>query len=287
MNSSNTAVPTYRRLLPRPGIAALPWLAGAFALGAVVTQIVFFSMTIVRQNGPGVAAVRVVAAPTALALTPSLAALFGAPKAAVGAEVPSSRPLVLTAVIATSDPARGFGIIGENAQVTAMYAVGAALPDGARLIEVYPDRVILDRAGQREVLALPRTELAGGMLPALTSAVADASRPAGEVPNAAELERARIAEADEILTPRGRARAKARALGLPEGGAGGLTLRPSSRYQHADGVRMGDVVVSINGRDVNDVQNLVEALSQTVDTGGTMVVRRQGELVTVKLQPEN
>jgi len=37
-----------------------------------------------------------------------------------------------------------------------VYAIGATLPGGSRLAEVYPDRVMLDRGGSLETLPLPR-----------------------------------------------------------------------------------------------------------------------------------
>ncbi len=287
MSHPNPTLPIARQrrsLLPRNATTALPWLVGAVALGAVIAQVVFFSLTIVRQKQSGPVALVTASAPPSLSLTPALSALFGSQPAPAGAEVPSSRPLVLTAVIATGDPSRGFGIIGETAQLTAMYAVGASLPDGARLIEVYAEHVVLDRGGQRETLYLPRPALGAGSgirMERVESASAE------QEPSAAEQERRRQAEADEYLTSRGRAKLLARSLGIDEEQPStGLTLRPSSRYQRTDGMRIGDVVVSVNGRSVNDVHALVDALSGTIDGGGAMVVRRHGELVTLSLQPE-
>jgi general secretion pathway protein C len=68
----------------------------------------------------------------------------------------TSLPLVLTGIIANDDPEQGLAIIGENAGSARVKAVGDSLPGGATLHSVYGDRVMLDRNGRLESLALPR-----------------------------------------------------------------------------------------------------------------------------------
>lgn len=68
----------------------------------------------------------------------------------------STQGLVLVGVLASTDPQGGRAIIGESAGAARVYTVGATLPGGSRLAEVYPDRVILDRGGSVETLPLPR-----------------------------------------------------------------------------------------------------------------------------------
>src|SRR5690606_2494251 len=64
--------------------------------------------------------------------------------------------LVLSAVFASEDPSRGLAIIGESAQSAKVFAVGGTVRPGTKLHAVYIDRVILDRAGNLEALALPK-----------------------------------------------------------------------------------------------------------------------------------
>lgn len=68
----------------------------------------------------------------------------------------STQGLVLVGVLASTEPQNGRAIIGESTGSARVYAVGATLPGGSRLLEVYPDRVILDRGGSSETLPLPR-----------------------------------------------------------------------------------------------------------------------------------
>lgn len=68
----------------------------------------------------------------------------------------STQGLVLVGVLASTDPQGGRAIIGESSGAARVYAVGATLPGGSRLAEVYPDRVMLDRGRSLEILPLPR-----------------------------------------------------------------------------------------------------------------------------------
>jgi general secretion pathway protein C len=100
--------------------------------------------------------------------------LFGAAPAAKrdGANAPqSSIPLVLTGTIAGNDPQNGLAILGPNAQTAKVYAVGDALPGGAKLHSVYSDRVVIDRDGQLESLVLPHQANAGNAPPPTSAAL--------------------------------------------------------------------------------------------------------------------
>jgi len=96
------------------------------------------------------------------------AKLFGTAQATAPVAGPAPETqlnLVLSAVFATEQPERGMAIIGESAQQTKVYSTGDTIRPGIRLHAVYPDRVILDRSGSLETLALPRRNLAMVMTP--------------------------------------------------------------------------------------------------------------------------
>jgi general secretion pathway protein C len=67
----------------------------------------------------------------------------------------TSMSLVLTGIIAGSNPRVGFAILGENPTAAKVHAVGDNVPGGAKLHSVYSDRVLLDRNGHIESLSLP------------------------------------------------------------------------------------------------------------------------------------
>ena len=86
--------------------------------------------------------------------------LFDVPAVAAPPDAANAPPtqanLILSAVFASEDPARGLAIIGESPQSSKVFAVGGAVQPGVRLHAVYIDRVILDRNGSLEALSLPK-----------------------------------------------------------------------------------------------------------------------------------
>jgi general secretion pathway protein C len=82
----------------------------------------------------------------------------GTQPAEVTSRAPASRSgLVLRGTVAAADPALGMAFIAESAAASDRgYRVGDSLPGGVRLREVHPDRVLVERAGNLETLALPR-----------------------------------------------------------------------------------------------------------------------------------
>ncbi|HFD81155.1 MAG TPA: type II secretion system protein GspC [Gammaproteobacteria bacterium] len=72
-------------------------------------------------------------------------------------EVPETRlNLSLRGVFASDEPGQARAIIGDPGGKEDSYAVGDPLPGGARLAEIYPDRIILERNGRFETLRLPK-----------------------------------------------------------------------------------------------------------------------------------
>jgi len=68
----------------------------------------------------------------------------------------TSLKLTLRGVFASDDPKDARAIIGDPRGQEKHYAVGDPLPGGAKLSEIYPDRIILERNGRYETLRLPR-----------------------------------------------------------------------------------------------------------------------------------
>ena len=77
-------------------------------------------------------------------------------------DAPETRlKLTLRGVFASEDSSGGRAIVGDPQGKEENYAVGDPLPGGAKLSEIYPDRIILERNGRFETLRLPkeRTQL--------------------------------------------------------------------------------------------------------------------------------
>lgn len=78
-------------------------------------------------------------------------------KAAPVAIAPETRlKLTLRGLFASDDSTGGRAIIGDPKGKEESYAVGDPVPGGARLSEIYPDRVMLERNGRYETLRLPK-----------------------------------------------------------------------------------------------------------------------------------
>lgn len=67
---------------------------------------------------------------------------------------PSGRLLVLTGIIAYTDPRQGFAIIGSSVEDTYVARPGEHLPDGASIREIYPEHVVLEYGGRLETVGI-------------------------------------------------------------------------------------------------------------------------------------
>ncbi|HKU16223.1 MAG TPA: type II secretion system protein GspC [Steroidobacteraceae bacterium] len=184
---------------------------------------------------------------------------------------PTQMNLVLSAVFAANDPAKGVAVIGESAQSSKVYTVGGTVRPGTRLHSVYVDRVILDRNGQLETLALPRPSTAGL---AITRAAAPRPGAGGGGQFADNLRR--IAETNptafaEIVRPQ---------PVFANGVQRGYRVYPGrNRQQFAKlGLQPGDLVLSINGTPLDDPQRGMEIFN-TIGTSDrvNVTVERNGQ----------
>ncbi|MEZ5532326.1 MAG: type II secretion system protein GspC [Steroidobacteraceae bacterium] len=177
--------------------------------------------------------------------------LFGEAAVAVGNDTgtapATSMALVLAGVIANSDPKTGIAIIGDTAANAKVAMVGDTVPGGAKLNAVYPDHVLLERAGALESLQLPhQTSLAAASAP--PPALPAQPPGAGDVQI---LDRMRkLIESDpgivgDVMRPQ---------PVFAEGKQRGYRVYPGrNRAAFARlGLRPGDLVTSINGTPLDD-----------------------------------
>jgi general secretion pathway protein C len=156
--------------------------------------------------------------------------------------------MVLAGTIAGDDPKKGFALIGDSAATARVYAVGASLPSGVKLHEVYRDRVIIDRGGALEALLLPRNAALLGSTPQVATAPG-----AGPLQAAQQvLERNPDALAEIV---------RAQPVGdLSSGRIRGVRVFPGRNAAAFSklGLRAGDLVTSINGTPLDDPNRAVE-----------------------------
>lgn len=202
-----------------------------------------------------------------------VASMTGDPTAAPA----TSANLALAGTLAGLDPEQGWAIIGASAQAARVYATGATLPGGTKLLAVYPDRVILDRNGVRESLTLPRLSGNAGATPV-------AYRPAGtQSGSLADSVRELLAQdqsaVNELLRPQPvYAGAQLR----------GFRVYPGrNRGQFAKlGLQPGDLVTAVNGAPLDDPNRALETLRGVgMGTAVTLTIDRNGQQQQLAVDP--
>ncbi|MBS0580935.1 MAG: type II secretion system protein GspC [Proteobacteria bacterium] len=205
--------------------------------------------------------------------------LFGAAPAAAqdpNSASPSNIPLVLTGTIAGNDPQSGLAILGPNPQSAKVYAVGDMLPGNVRLHSVYVDRVIIDRNGQLESIALPH-QSAGAAPPPSVGNLAAVDNP--------PLERMRrmVSEQPNLIGDVLRATPV-----FDKGRVTGFRVYPGrDRTALAKlGLHPGDQVTAINGTPLDDRDRgdqILKTLSSASEARVTIIRNGQTQDLTLNL----
>jgi general secretion pathway protein C len=197
--------------------------------------------------------------------------LFGTAGVSATGEAPqTTMPLILAGVIAERDPAKGQAIIGENPTAAKLYAVGGAIPGGAKLHAVYADRVLLERNGALEALKLPHTPEAPGSF-GLGPTSQSTSRLAAAGVNPTLL--AGLVRIQPVFN-----QGKLTGYRIFPGGSKGSTAFSQL------GLRAGDLIEAVNGTALDDAARAMEVL-QTLSSSATatVTVSRNGQSQEVNL----
>jgi general secretion pathway protein C len=195
-------------------------------------------------------------------------ALFGKaiPKAQAKAAVAANAPRTqlnaqLNGVLASSDPAKSIAIIAMSG-IQNSYGVGDMI-DGtqARIRQVYPDRVIIERDGRDETLMLDGEEY-GKPLPQTNTA------PLGSLRSELMADPGKITDYLNISPVQ------------VDGRMTGYRLNPGSNpeFFNQSGLQANDLAISINELDLRDNMQAMQAMQQMAGaTEMTVTVERQGE----------
>jgi general secretion pathway protein C len=207
--------------------------------------------------------------------------LFGVPQAEGGSRDPDSAPpssanVLLTGTIATDNPKHGVAIVSEGGGASKVYSVGDRLA-GASLHSVYLDRVILDRNGALETVALPRQLPPGSVSPP--------RRAGGDPHTAAAVDNIRrMVQQDPSILDQ-----VMRTVPSFDNSAGklrGFRAFPGKNRQIFSklGLRSGDLVTAINGTQLDDPQRSQEVFN-TIQTSDhvTVTVERGGQRQDITL----
>jgi len=206
--------------------------------------------------------------------------LFGRPTREGGA-VPQSvanaqatrLPLELKAVFAASENPFSAAIIGQRGQRARLYTVGESVPGNAVLAEVYPQQVLLRRAGQLESLAFPESTYKASSKSATQvteSAAATAPNNSPTLTSRASVQ-SKIAESADTLPQQLVADPQAAIddLGLTADSSGGYKVGDvaNSPYFQSSGLKRGDIIFSINGSPMSNVKNDKALLAEIMTSG--------------------
>ena len=271
--------------LPRI-LALLQWICG-LGIAYVIAN------TILMMVGGGADSSRAVQSPAALTAesralppAPTLAALtkrdlFGHTNAtnlsrSSAPAVPTRLPLTLEAVFVSSAPEESSAIISERGKRGKLYSPGDQLPGNARLYKVEATQVILERAGAREALAFKSKfqAKASSTAQSARSAAAQAAPTGTTAPLLQQLGTELAQDPDATLER----------LGVSRNGGGGYRIGnvADNAYLTQSGLQAGDVVLSINGRPLGDINVDRMALTNLANSGSVSVeLLRNGQTLTI------
>lgn len=187
--------------------------------------------------------------------------------------------LELLGLIASSDERIAHAIIGDGSGEQHIYFLHGAVPGGAVVASILPDRVILDRGGQLEALILPRTRnpntLVGDSNPSFSGGASSAnSAPPPTV--AEEQPAARPVRLADIMMSRPH---------LQRGEFRGVEVYPGEQAAQFSnlGLQPGDVVTAIDGRPLTPGNAVAPFEGVAASTSLTLTVERQGKARTLRI----
>jgi len=193
-------------------------------------------------------------------------------------------PLELQSVFVADSAEESAAIVAQRGKPSKLYAVGDNLPGNAELVEVLTDRIVLRRAGVRETLMFPKSSSSqmvampeepepdfGGDLQPDPQIRSDEEPP---VDPAAVLEEYQSKLADD-------AQGTLSELGIEavdDSEAGGYRIGDvsSSPYLRQTGLQPGDVILSVNGRAVGDIQQDRLELENIMAQGSARIEVQRG-----------
>ncbi|NKB97505.1 MAG: hypothetical protein GKR90_03250 [Pseudomonadales bacterium] len=203
------------------------------------------------------------------------------------AAVQTRLPLELQSVFVSDDEERSSAIVAQKGKPGLVYRVGDKVPGNAELVAIDHDQIYLRRAGVRESLAFPRTR--SSKVTAIPSENG-ASNEGRNNPNGANAQTSTspsdasnqgdassVAEYREKFNENAEGALQELGIEVADGGGyriGDLNKTPALRQT---GLQPGDVILSVNGRDVGDLQQDQLELDNILAQGSARIEIRRGE----------
>lgn len=190
---------------------------------------------------------------------------------------------VLKGVLADPDPERSGAILAPQGQPERYYRVGAELPGSVRLDQVLADRVILARDGKLETLRLQRRPLNAGAAPSRRTANLPQVDPNQTL--APDGGVARIDREAWMNDPQRFMDVVSASPVMVDGALYGLEISPArnAREFEAAGLQAGDVVTSVEGTPVSDINDYRDILQELTGDSVNLTLERNGEPMTITI----
>lgn len=193
-------------------------------------------------------------------------------------------PLELNAVWVADEPDASKAIVAQRGKPGQRYAIGDKLPGDATLIEVLDDRIIFRRAGVRETLVFPQWKSQFTSTSQNTPAVPLYTPQPGanddEYIDEGEADLTTADIADELrdrLANEGEAALADYGLEVADSGGYRLGNITNSPYLKQTGLQAGDVILSVNGQPVGDVQQDQLQIENILAQGTARIEIQRGE----------
>ncbi|WP_290522925.1 type II secretion system protein N [Alcanivorax sp.] len=201
-----------------------------------------------------------------------------APKDDTPTDAPETRlRLELLGVFQSPVPELSSAIIAEKGKEGELYHIGDSIPGNASLEEVYPDRVILRRAGRLEALRWSDTALGGVSEVSPPARSRQSPSPVVQEGGPDDMARQRKTIISQLaLTP------------VSQGSNQGYKLgkRAPKQLISQVGLKTDDVILSVNGHGLGTEDGDIAALESFKQTQqATIVVQRGDQQFTVNYPP--
>ena len=193
------------------------------------------------------------------------------------AAVETRLPLELVGVFQADDANESAAIVAQKGKPGILYKVGEVMPGSAKLLEVFPDHIVLSRAGVREVLRFPKTAGAfeaqdNPQAAQIVSAQINQGPPQSAKDFVDRYRQQLESQPEAVLDQLGLQPVKA---GANEGYKLGNNLAQSP-YLSQTGLQPGDVILSVNGRPIGDVQQDRMEMDNILTQGSARIEVQRG-----------